>query len=116
MVSDCGYHIYRLIKGLSELDTSLALAALCPGVRNIRLISFRLRPEPGDQIVQLDYPPGAPAGRARHSDFLCGLRIRTASDADYAAVGVLRCALQQCARGDAVLVFRFAALLRGCPR
>ena len=46
---DCGYHIYRLIKGLSELDTSLALAAPCPGVRNIRLISFQLRPEPGDQ-------------------------------------------------------------------
>ena len=59
---DCGYHIYRLIKGLSELDTSLALAAPCPGVRNIRLISFRLRPEPGDQT-----PGGAMSVKSEQS-------------------------------------------------
>ena len=52
VVPDCGYHIYRLIKGLSELDTRLRLRARviprvaveadyspgpCPDVRNIRL-------------------------------------------------------------------------------
>ena len=62
---DCGYHIYRLIKGLSELDTSLALAAPCPGVRNIRLISFRLRPEPGDQT-----PGGAMSVKSEQSHCL----------------------------------------------
>ena len=59
---DCGYHIYRLIKGLSDLDTSLALAAPCPGVRNIRLISFRLQPEPRDQT-----PGGAMSVKSEQS-------------------------------------------------
>ena len=59
---DCGYHIYRLIKGLSELDASLALAAPCPGVRNIRLISFRLQPEPRDQT-----PRGAMSVKSEQS-------------------------------------------------
>ena len=72
VVPDCGYHIYWLIKGLSELDTSPAPGPShppsrsrggfspcrsrgwffpCPNVRNIRLTSLPLRPGTRDQAA-----------------------------------------------------------------